>query len=256
MRRSCCLSTWRLSKVRPEDFARRYLVETMRASKVLVGENFRFGHRQEGNVESLEAYGRQWGFEVESVKSLTVDGTVASSSAIREALRSGRVEDARRMLGRPFALSGEIQTGTGQGRKLVVPTLNLKTEQEMLPKQRSLCHGNSRGRQILSLRHECRRAANVQRIGRHGRNAPLDFNENLNGGQIEIRFLERLRDERKFAGVEELREQVLKISEARRNFSERSLRTTKKTEKSRSLSRFAPFGTLTLFGSALSAISA
>src|ERR1700690_4218850 len=66
-----------LSKMGPEDFARRYLVETMRASKVLVGENFRFGHRQEGTVQLLEGYGREWGFEVESVKALTVDGTVA-----------------------------------------------------------------------------------------------------------------------------------------------------------------------------------
>ncbi len=207
-----------LSRVRPEEFARRYLVETMRASKVLVGENFRFGHRQEGNVESLEAYGRQWGFEVESVKPLTVDGKVASSSAIREALREGRVEDAQRMLGRPYALSGEIQTGTGQGRKLVVPTLNLKTEQEMLPKrgvyatETVVCGKSYRSVTNVGVR------PTFDGSGTTVETHLLDFNENLTSGTMEVRFLRRLRDERKFSGAEELREQVLQDIESAKEF--------------------------------------
>jgi riboflavin kinase/FMN adenylyltransferase len=199
-----------LSKMRPEDFARRYLVETMRASKVLVGENFRFGHRQEGTVQLLEGYGREWGFDVESVKALTVDGTVASSTAVREALRNGRVADARRLLGRPFSLEGEIQAGTGQGRKLVVPTLNLKTEQEMLPQ-----NGVYATETVVDGEFY-RSVTNVGvRPTFNGSNVTVethlfDFNQDLTGGKIEIRFLERLRDERKFASVEELRDQVLK----------------------------------------------
>jgi len=207
-----------LSKVSPEDFVRRYLVETMRASKVLVGENFRFGHRQGGNVQALENYGRQWGFEVESVKSLTVDGTVASSSAIREALRDGRMADAQLMLGRPFALEGEIQTGTGQGRKLVVPTLNLKTEQEMLPKRGVYATETSVGGKMHG---------SVTNVGTRptfdGSRVTiethlLDFGENCTSGKMKIRFLTRLRDERKFASAEELREQVLKDIESAQEF--------------------------------------
>jgi riboflavin kinase/FMN adenylyltransferase len=207
-----------LSKARPEEFARRYLLETMRASKVLVGENFRFGHRQEGNVESLEAYGKQWGFEVESVKSLAVDGKVASSSAIREALREGRVEDAQRMLGRPYALSGDIQTGTGQGRKLVVPTLNLKSEQEMLPKrgvyatESVVC-----GKSYASVTNIGVRPT-FDGSGTTVETYLLDFNENLTSGTMEVRFLRRLRDERKFSGAEELREQVLRDIERAKEF--------------------------------------
>jgi riboflavin kinase/FMN adenylyltransferase len=199
-----------LSKMRPEDFARRYLVETMRASKVLVGENFRFGHRQEGTVQLLEGYGREWGFEVESVKALTVDGTVASSTAVREALRGGRVADARRLLGRPFSLEGEIQSGTGQGRKLVVPTLNLKREQEMLPQNGVYATETVVGGEFY------RSVTNVGvRPTFNGSQVTVethlfDFNKDLTGGKMEIRFLERLRDERKFANVEELRDQVLK----------------------------------------------
>jgi len=199
-----------LSKMRPEDFARRYLVETMRASKVLVGENFRFGHRQEGTVQLLEGYGREWGFEVESVKALTVDGTVASSTAVREALRSGRVADARRLLGRPFSLEGEIQSGTGQGRKLVVPTLNLKTEQEMLPQNgvyatETVVDGEFY-RSVTNVGVRPTFNGSGVTVETH----LFDFNEDLTGGKMEIRFLERLRDERKFASIEELRDQVLK----------------------------------------------
>jgi riboflavin kinase/FMN adenylyltransferase len=207
-----------LSKVRPEEFARLYLAETMHASRVLVGENFRFGHRQEGNVQALKNYGRQWGFAVESVKSLTVDGAVASSSAIREALRDGRVTDAQRLLGRPFALVGEIQTGTGQGRKLIVPTLNLKTEQEMLPK---------RGVYATETLVDGKIYRSVTNVGTRptfdGSRITVethlfDFRENLSGGNMQIRFLMRLRDEKKFDGPAELREQVLKDIESAKEF--------------------------------------
>ena len=211
--------TSELSKVGPEEFARRYLVETMRASKVLVGENFRFGHRQEGDVPALEKYGRQWGFEVETVKSLTVDGIVASSSAIRDALREGRPEDAQAMLGRPFALAGEIQTGTGQGRKLVVPTLNLKTDQEMLPRtgvyatETSVDGGAFRSVTNVGMRP----TFNGGRVTIETH--LFDFGETRTAGKMEIRFLRRLRDERKFSGPDALREQVLKDMRERQGFS-------------------------------------
>ena len=123
-----------LSKMTAEEFVQKYLAETMRAREVLVGENFRFGHRQKGDVAMLRSLGQRFGFEVEIVGSLQVDGSVVSSTAVRTAVREGQMEEAAQLLGRPFALGGQIQSGTGQGRKLVVPTLNLKTEQELLPK--------------------------------------------------------------------------------------------------------------------------
>ncbi len=123
-----------LAQASAEDFAKQYFVDTMRARAVLVGATFRFGHKQLGDVALLKELGRRWGFEVVIVTPVIEGGEVVSSTAIREAVRGGRMEDARRMLGRPFALVGEIRTGSGQGRKLVVPTLNLATEQETLPK--------------------------------------------------------------------------------------------------------------------------
>jgi riboflavin kinase / FMN adenylyltransferase len=208
-----------LSKVEPQDFACKYLAETMRARKVLVGGNFRFGHRQQGDVKALEEFGRKWGFELEVVQPLKIDGMIVSSTAIREALRDGRVEDAAAMLGRPFTLEGEIQTGTGQGRKLVVPTLNLLTEQEMLPQFGVYATETAAGGDVFR---------SVTNVGRrptfNGARVTVeshlfDFNENWTGGKMQVRFLRRLRDEQKFSGPEALREQVLRdIQEAKAFF--------------------------------------
>ncbi len=123
-----------LASVAPEDFVRRFLVDTLHARTVLVGGDFRFGHQQAGDVKMLAQLGQRWNFDVKTQPPVIKDGIVVSSTAIRGALREGRVEDAGGLLGRPYALAGEIRTGTGQGRKLIVPTLNLATEQEMLPK--------------------------------------------------------------------------------------------------------------------------
>jgi riboflavin kinase / FMN adenylyltransferase len=147
------------------------------------------------------------------------DGEVVSSTAIREAVRSGRVEDARRMLGRPFALVGEVRTGTGQGRKLVVPTLNLATEQETVPKtgvyvtETVLSGGTYRSVTNVGVRptFDGKRLAIESHL--------FDFAESLIAGPMKVRLVERLRDEQKFSGPEALREQVLKdIARAKKVF--------------------------------------
>jgi riboflavin kinase / FMN adenylyltransferase len=201
-----------------EDFANRFLVDTLHAEAVLVGANFRFGHRQMGDVKLLEEIGKRSGFEVEIVAPAVDEGAIISSSAIRQALRDGRVQDAQRMLGRPYALEGEIRTGTGQGRKLIVPTLNLATEQEMLPKTGVYVTEVLVGGKVYGA------ATNVGlRPTFDGTRITIeshlfDFNENLTSGKMEVRFLARLRDEQKFSGPEALREQVLKDIEAARSF--------------------------------------
>src|SRR5277367_4390365 len=126
--------TLELAQVSARDFVESFLVRTMGAKAVLVGESFRFGHRQEGDVALLEKLGNRFGFEVDVIAAVGDGDSIVSSSAIRQAVREGRMEDAWHMLGRPFALAGEIHPGTGKGRELVVPTLNLTTAQELLPK--------------------------------------------------------------------------------------------------------------------------
>jgi riboflavin kinase / FMN adenylyltransferase len=207
-----------LALVSPRDFVRNFLVEPMRARLVLVGENFRFGHKGAGDVKLLRTLGEEWGFEVEIVPPVEVNGAIVSSTAIRAAVREGRVEDAAKMLGRPFALAGEIRTGTGQGRKLVVPTLNLATEQETLPKNgvyatdAVVCGKAYRAATNVGIRptFDSGRVSIESHL--------LGFSENLTGGPLEIRFFTRLRDEQKFTGPAALREQVLRDIERAKEF--------------------------------------
>jgi riboflavin kinase/FMN adenylyltransferase len=207
-----------LSKMGADEFVETYLAETMRAREVLVGENFRFGHKQQGNVAKLRILGGRFGFEVDIVGSLQVDGMVVSSTAVRTAVSEGRVEDAARLLGRAFSLGGNVQTGTGQGRKLVVPTLNLKTEQELLPK---------RGVYVTRTIVDGEAFPSVTNLGMrptfNGAHVTVEsnlfgFDREVTSGKMEVQFLERLRDEQKFGGVEALREQVLKDIERAKEF--------------------------------------
>jgi riboflavin kinase/FMN adenylyltransferase len=209
-----------LAKVSAEDFARTYLVDTLRARAVFVGANFRFGHKQAGDVKLLEEFGRRWDFEVQVVPPVIQDGIVVSSTAVRSAVREGRMGDASRLLGRPFTLAGEIKTGTGQGRKLVVPTLNLATGQECLPKK-----GVYATESVIAGK-KYRSATNIgvrptfdgQRLAIESH--LFDFSETLTSGAMEVRFWKRLRDEKKFSGPEALRDQVLRdIGEAQAYFA-------------------------------------
>jgi riboflavin kinase / FMN adenylyltransferase len=216
-----------LAKVSAEDFARVYLVETLKARAVMVGGNFRFGHRQAGDVKLLEELGRRQDFEVHVVPPVVTDGVVVSSSAIRQAVREGHVEDAARLLGRPFALEGEIRPGTGQGRKLIVPTLNLTTEQECLPKS---------GVYATQTMVEGQKYYSATNIGVRptfdGKQLAIeahlfDFSRSVTSGPMKIGFHARMRDEQKFTSPGALREQVLKdIKQAKDYF--RTLRTADK----------------------------
>ncbi len=208
-----------LAQASPEDFVRRFLLDTMNARAVLVGADFHFGHRQAGDTKLLGEFGASRGFEVRVVPPVISDGVVVSSTAIRRALGEGRVEDARQMLGRPFSLEGEIGPGTGQGRKLVVPTLNLTTPQETLPKT------GVYATEAIVQGKAYRAATNVGvRPTFDGTRTTIEshllgFSEHLSDGRMELRFWKRLREERKFAGPEALREQVLQdIEQTREHF--------------------------------------
>jgi riboflavin kinase/FMN adenylyltransferase len=192
-----------------------------------VGTNFRFGHRQSGDVHLLGQLGERFGFEVHAIPQVVIDGVVVSSTAIREALREGRVEDAQKLLGRPYSLAGEVRPGTGQGRELVVPTLNLSTEQELLPKLGVYATKVALDGQTYAA------ATNVGvRPTFNGANPTveshlLDFHEERTSGSLEVRFLSRLRDEQKFPNPQALREQVLRdIDQAREYFQTRANRAS------------------------------
>ncbi|HEX4002786.1 MAG TPA: bifunctional riboflavin kinase/FAD synthetase [Candidatus Acidoferrales bacterium] len=209
-----------LAAVSAEDFVRRFLVDTMHARALLVGGNFRFGHKQAGDVRLLVQLGQRWGFDVKTLPPVIKDGIVVSSTAIRGALREGRVEDARDLLGRAYALAGEIRTGTGQGRKLVVPTLNLATEQEMLPKNGVYATEVAVGGKTYRAATNVGMRPTFDGVRITIESHLFDFDETLTSGKMEVHFWTRLRDEQKFSGPDALRRQVLRdIDEARRYFA-------------------------------------
>jgi riboflavin kinase/FMN adenylyltransferase len=205
----------------PEEFVRDILVEPLRALAVLVGANFRFGHRQAGNVALLTELSRRFAFAVEIVAPVIVDGEIVSSSAVRRAVREGNVVTAASLLGRPFALTGTIARGAGRGATILVPTLNLAPEQELLP-----ATGVYATEALLAGRLY-RSATNVGfRPTFDGTHLSIeshlfDFSERVTEGRLEVRFRERLRDERKFSGPDELRRQIAADLDQAREFFRR-----------------------------------
>jgi riboflavin kinase / FMN adenylyltransferase len=197
-----------VASLAPEDFVRRILVDTLHARAVCVGENFRFGHRQAGNVQLLSRLGATLGFEVECVAPVIMRGVIVSSSAIRAAVSNGHMMQAARLLRRPFSLAGEIRIGTGTGRRFVFPTLNLSTEQELLPARGVYATETIvRGRTYRSATNVGTRPTfdgSKLAIESH----LFDFSEEITSGPMEVRFWRRLRDEKKFSGAEALREQI------------------------------------------------
>ncbi|MHB8413028.1 MAG: bifunctional riboflavin kinase/FAD synthetase [Candidatus Acidiferrales bacterium] len=197
-----------MAALAPERFVRRILVERLHTSAVLVGETFRFGHRQLGDVQLLAKLGRDLDFKVECIPPVVVRGMVVSSTAVRNAIAADEMEKAARLLGRPFALAGEIRPGTGTGRRFVFPTLNLATKQELLP-----ARGVYATETLLDGR-VYRSATNVGvRPTFDGTHLTIeshlfDFSEEITSGAMEVRFWHRLRAEQKFSGPEALREQI------------------------------------------------
>ena len=210
-----------LSRLTPEEFIERVLVARLRARVVVVGENFRFGNRQAGDTRLLKAAGERWGFETEFVGDVRIRGRIVSSTEVRRLAREGRVAAACRLLGRPFALEGEVVTGQGVGRKQTVPTLNLQPDSEVLP---------ARGVYITRTidRADGRQWESVTNVGYRptfgGEQITvetflLSAFDGVTPERIRVEFLWRLRDERKFDSPELLKQQIFRdVGRTRRYF--------------------------------------
>lgn len=211
-----------LAALTAEEFVNEILVKQLKVRTVVVGDNFRFGHKHAGDVKFLREMGMLEGFEVVVHPPVTLEGEIISSTLIRNLVNEGDVRHAARLLGRPFALTGDVVRGTGTGRKFTFPTLNLKAEQELLP---------ARGVYITRtvLEGEASSHASVTNVGTRptfngaGLSVEthlLDYSGNFTPKRIEVRFWKRLRAEKKFAGPEELKEQIEKdIAAAKKYFA-------------------------------------
>jgi len=214
--------TLELARLSPAEFVEQILVRDLSVRAILVGENFRFGHKQAGDVKLLSELGAKHGFAVVIVPPVFYRGEVVSSTIIRREIAEGDVSHAARLLGRPFALTGEIVTGTGPGRRFTFPTLNLAAEQELLPARgvyitRSCFEGQTRShRSVTNI--GLRPTFNGSSLSIE--TYLLDTQLETTPQRMEVRFWKRLREEKKFTGPEELRAQIaLDIARANKFFS-------------------------------------
>ena len=224
--------TPQLASLSPEDFVDEILVRQLQVRAIVVGDNFRFGHRQVGDVKFLRDLGMRYGFEVVVHTPVALKGEIVSSTLIRKQIAEGDVTHAARLLGRPFVLTGEVVRGSGTGRKFLFPTLNLKPDQELLPARgvyitRTVLEGEtSSHRSVTNIGMRPTFNGSALTIETH----LLDYSGNFAPKHIEIRFWKRLREEKKFASPDDLRLQIARdISTANKFFARlrrlRSLRS-------------------------------
>ncbi len=204
--------TMELSRLAPEEFVEEILVRQLQVRAGVVGDNFRFGHKQAGDVKFLRELGMRDGFDVIVHEPVVVDGKIVSSTVIRKLIAEGDVTRAARMLGRAFALTGEVVAGTGTGRKFTFPTLNLRAEQELLPARgvyvtRTVMEGEpSSHRSVTNVGMRPTFNGTGLTVETH----LLDYSGNFSPKRIEVRFWKKLREEKKFGGPEELKAQIAK----------------------------------------------
>ena len=204
--------TLALSQFSPEQFARKFVVELMAAKVVIVGENFRFGHRRAGDLPTLVALGQELGFAAHA-SSLSGDAQGPySSTRARAALAAGELAAVEAVLGRPHSLSGTVVEGAQRGRTIGVPTANLGGVREALPPYGVYSVLVDRVREGVSTVL----GTGVANIGLRptldaGFSVEVhlfDFAEDLYGETLRVHLVSRLRDEQKFAGLPELKAQI------------------------------------------------
>jgi riboflavin kinase/FMN adenylyltransferase len=210
-----------LSLMTPRQFAEEILKQGLYAREVHEGFNFRFGHKAAGNTDLLAEFGREMGFEVKVYPEMTLRGEPVSSSQIRRLLAAGRVSRARHLLARPFCILGTPGRGRGYGSKYTVPTINLTRYEELVPKDGVYITctrvGAERFDSVTNVGNRPTFGAELFAIETHLLNFhPIELSPET---EVEICFLERLRDEIKFPSVDALREQIGRdVKKARRYF--------------------------------------
>jgi len=197
------------SNVSAEDFLNDVVIDRLHAREVYLGKGFAFGHNREGNIELLRRLGDELGFVAGEVPEVKLRGQRVSSSKIRQLLAQGQVNLARRMLGRPYGVEGRVERGSERGHKLGFPTANLHPNNRVIPRNGVYVTGTLIDGQWR------RSVTNVGVRPTFGdvsepsvETFVLNWDGDLYGDVVRVRFLYRLRDERKFGSVEELTSQI------------------------------------------------
>ncbi|MGH9254815.1 MAG: bifunctional riboflavin kinase/FAD synthetase [Vicinamibacterales bacterium] len=201
--------TRELSQWEPETFVRTVLVDWLHVSEVWVGANFLFGHDRTGNFSSLRTHGQRYGFRAEKIDPVRYKEFVVSSTRIRRLVAEGRVDEAGALLGHPYALAGTIVEGKQRGHALGFPTANLQTSNELIPP-----HGvYATTLTVDGIVHAAVTNIGVNPTFGDGADTSIEthvlrYDGDLYGQRVQLGFVQRLRDERRFDDVDGLRAQI------------------------------------------------
>lgn len=193
-----------------EQFIRQLARDFSPVHSITVGNSFTFGHQRDGNVELLKQLGQELNFEVHGIAAVSLDNEPVSSTRIRETIRTGALDRVTEMLGRKYSLAGTVMRGDAIGRKFGFPTANIESTGRALPPNGVYAvHAYVRGarhRAVLNIgvRPTIASPTPQPRVEAH----LLNFSADIYGEELEVTFVEKLRDERRFPSLEELRAQI------------------------------------------------
>ena len=220
--------TREFANVRAEEFLRDVVHERLHAREAYLGRGFAFGRGREGDIELLRRVSRELGFFADEVPEVRLRGQRISSSRIRDLLAEGRVNLARRMLGRPYGVEGRVVRGFERGRTLGFPTANLRPVNRVIPRggvyvTATLIDGVWR-RSVTNVGVR----PTFERAGEPSvETFVMDWDGDLYGDVVRVRFLHRLRGEQRFASAEELKRRIdADVLRARKFFERAGVRRT------------------------------
>ena len=198
-----------LAKVTARDFV-SLLQKHLKMRGLVIGPDFMLGHNREGNAEMLRALGAEMGVSVTVVAPKSIDGEVASSTVIRQALAEGNMEKVTRLLGRPFSLKGTVARGEHRGTGLGFHTVNLKVDTKMAlpPDGVYATRAYIEGQEYQAMTNIGLRPTFGDNNERTIESFILNYNQDVYGKAVKIEIIQRLREEKTFASIEELKQQI------------------------------------------------
>ncbi len=195
------------AQISAEEFVRIIICQKLKAKKVIVGENFRFGKERAGDVAKLIEFSNRYGFAVRSIPPLTIENSVVSSSLIRKLLYKGEIERANKLIGRPYEIEGTVIKGKSRGRRLGFPTANIHPLNDIAPP----------GVFISKVRIGSKIFPSVTHVGSKPtfdekeimiESYIIDYNNSLYEKKLYVQFLKKIREEKKFETPEALSLQI------------------------------------------------
>jgi riboflavin kinase / FMN adenylyltransferase len=215
--------TEEFSRIAAGDFLRDVVKERLHAQEVYLGKGFAFGHNREGNIELLRHLGHNLGFVAGEVPEVRFRGRRVSSSKIRELLASGQVNLVRGMLGRPYGVEGRVVRGAERGQQLGFPTANLHPQNRVIPRNGVYVTGTLiEGQWRRSVTNVGLRPTFGEAKEPSVETFVMNWAGDLYGDVVRVRFLYRLRDERKFGSVGELKTQIERDAARANSYFERA----------------------------------